>query len=314
VLLAGALLVLPAAAAAQQIGIGTMGQGTLGYSIGAAIAKVIADKSDLRARVQPAAGTSAYLPLLDSGEIDLGIANVMEAREAAAGSGPFAGRKQQNLRVVAVLFPFRVGYFVRKDSGLRTVAELKGKRITYGYTAQLSIKDIADAYLANGGLTPADVTPVMVPNVVRGAQDFIAGRADAAFFAIGAGQVQEANASVGGVRYLAMSDAPGAVAAMRKLVPEAYITTVEPRPGLAGVDEPLKTMAYDYLLLTGHAAKEELVTRLVHLLADNREALVAAFAGFALFEPKRMAKPQPVDYHPGAIAAYRQLGQWPPVP
>jgi TRAP transporter TAXI family solute receptor len=307
-----ALFLLPCVAHAQQIGIGTMGQGTLGYSIGAAIAKVIADKSDLRPRVQPAAGTSAYLPLLNGGEIDFGIANVMEAKEAAAGSGPFAGRRQENLRVVGVLFPFRVGFFVRRDSGLRTVADLKGKRVTYGYTAQLSIKDIADGYLANGGLSPADVTPVLVPNVVRGAQDFIAGKADAAFFAIGAGQVQEANASVGGIRFLQMSDAPAALAAMHKLVPEAYITIVMPRAGLAGVEEPTKTMAYDYLLLTGRHARDETVAKVVDLLAGNREALVEAFAGFALFDPQRMAKRQPVEYHPGAIAAFTKRGQWPP--
>lgn len=304
--------ILPIAAAAQQVGIGTMGQGTLGYSIGAAIAKVIAEKGALQARVQPAGGTSAYLPLLHSGEIDFGIANVVEAKEAARGAGPFAGRRQENLRVVGVLFPFRVGFFVRKDSRLRTVADLKGKRIPHGFTTQLSINEIVDAYLANGGLAIRDVTPVPVPNVVRGAQDFMAGKTDAAFFAIGAGQVQEANASVGGVRFLQMSEAPEAVAAMRKLLPEAYLTTVMPRAGLAGIEEPVVTMAYDYLLLTGKHTKDEIVGKVVDVLADNSQALIDAFAGFALFDPTRMAKPQPVEYHPGAIAALTKRGQWPP--
>ncbi len=310
-LLLFAAAVVPAAALAQ-VGIGTMGQGTLGYSIGAAIAKVITEKGGLQARVQPAGGTSAYLPLLNSGEIDFGIANVIEAKEAARGTGPFADRKQDNLRVVSVLFPFRVGFFVRKDSSLRTVADLKGRRITHGFTAQLSINEIVDAYLTNGGLTIKDVTPVLVPNVVRGAQDFIAGKADAAFFAIGAGQVQEANAAVGGVRYLKLSPAPAAVAAMQKLLPESYLTTVAPRPGLAGIEEPLVTMAYDYLLLTGKHAKDEVVAKVVDLLAENQQALADAFAAFAMFDAARMAKPQPVDYHPGAIAALTKRGQWPP--
>jgi hypothetical protein len=308
----GVWLLAVAPAAAQQLGIGTMGQGTLGYSIGAAIAKVLSEKGGVRASVQPAAGTSAYLPLLNSGEIDIGIANVVEAKEAAAGSGPFAGRKQENLRVVGVLFPFRVGFFVRKDSAMQTVADLKGKRVTYGFTAQVTLKDVSDAYFANGGLTMRDMTPVLVPNVVRGAQDFIAGRADAAFFAIGAGQVQEANASVSGVRFLQMSDAPEAVAAMTKLLPEAYITVVAPRPGLAGIETPTKTMAYDYLLLAGKHVKDEEIGRIVDVLADNKTALAEAFAAFAQFDPQRMAKKQPMDFHPGAVVAYTKRGQWPP--
>ncbi len=307
----GACMAAAAPLSAQQLGIGTMGQGTLGYSIGAAIAKVLAEKGGVRASVQPAAGTSAYLPLIDNGEIDFGIANVVEAKEAAAGSGPFAGRKQDNLRVVGVLFPFRNGFFVRKDSSLKTVADLKGKRITYGYTAQVTIKGIVDAYLANGGLTPADITPVLVPNVVRGAQDFIAGKADAAFFALGAGQVQEAHASVGGIRFLQMSDAPADMAAMKKLLPEAYLMTVEPRPGLAGIETTTRTLAYDYLLLAGKHVKDEVVAQVVEVMLDNKAALAAGMPTFELFDPAQMAKRQPMAHHAGAVAAFTKRGLWP---
>jgi len=307
---AAALAFVPAQA--QQLGIGTMGQGTAGYSMGAAIAKVLADKAGVQARVQPAAGTSSYVPLIDGGEIDLGVANIIEAKEALTGTGAFAGKKQANIRILAVLYPFRSGFFVKKDSAMKTVADLKGMRVPYGYTAQVTLKSVTDAFLANAGLTAADVKPVLVPNVVRGADEFIGGKTDAGFFALGAGKVAEANASVGGIRFLEMDDSPAAVERMQKVLPESYIVTVNPSPALAGVLAPTKLMAYDYVLLAGRHMKDETVAKIVETLAANKAALVESFAGFQGFDAAKMAKKLPVDYHAGAIAAYTKLGHWPP--
>ncbi|MGH7004967.1 MAG: TAXI family TRAP transporter solute-binding subunit, partial [Alphaproteobacteria bacterium] len=219
--IAATMIALAAAPAkSQQLGIGTMGQGTAGYSMGAAIAKVLLEKAKLQSIVQPAGGTSAYVPMIDGGEIDLGVLNIIEAKEALTGTGSFQGRKQANIRIVAVLYPFRSGFFVKKDAPAKTVADLKGLRIPYGYTAQVTLKSVTDAFLANANLTAADVKTVLVPNVIRGTDDFIAEKTDAGFFALGAGKVAEANASVsGGIRFLQMDDSPAAVARMQKVLP-----------------------------------------------------------------------------------------------
>jgi len=176
----------------------------------------------------------------------------------------------------------------------------------------VTLKSVVDALLANPGRTPADVRPVLVPNVIRGTDDFIAEKADAGFFALGAGKVAEANASVGGIRFLQMDDSPGAVERMQKVLPEAYVVTVNPSPALAGVLGPTKLMAYDYVLIAGAHVKDDVVGRVVETLAANKPALVEAFAGYQGFDAAKMAKKLPVDYHPGAIAAYTKLGYWPP--
>jgi hypothetical protein len=309
--LTGAIAAAPASA--QQLGIGTMGQGTAGYSMAAAIAKVLSDKAKLNVRVQPAGGTSQFVPLVDSGELDLGVVNIIEAKEALTGTGAFAGKKQANIRMAAVLYPFRSGMFVRNDSPLKTTADMKGARIAYGYTSQLTLKAITDAYLANGGLTIADAKQVLVPNVLRGADEIVAGRADATIFALGAGKVAEVNATVaGGIRFLQMDDSPEGLARMQKVLPEAYIVTVKPSPALAGIVGDTKTMAYDYVLLAGKHVKNETVAQVVETLASNKAALVENFRAFAGFDPARMAKTLPVEYHPGAIETYTKRGQWPP--
>lgn len=308
---ASALFVCGTATSAEAVRIGTMQQGTSSYSMGSAIARVLAE-AGLEPRVQPAAGSSSYLPLIDMGELDFGIANVIEATQAIGGEGGFKDHQLNKLRVIGVMYPFRVGIFVRDDSGIDSIADLRGKRVTLGYTSQLTINRVVTALLANGGLAESDVEAVMVPTVIRGADAFAAGRADAGFFAIGAGKVSQIDASVGGLRFLPVSDAPEAVAALQRIVPEAYVGTVRPGASMAGVDKTMNGMIYDYLLLAGAHVPDEVVAKVIKALHDNKDQLVASFGGFRGFEPDRMAKELPVKWHDGAKAAYEDLGQWPP--
>ncbi len=295
-------------AVAQQVGIGTMGQGTLGYSMGAAIAKVLSDNK-LGALVQPNSGTSAYLPLLQAGELDLGIANIAETTEAVAGEGSFAGRKLDKLRVVTPLFPFKVGVFVKDSSPIKTIADLKGQALTYGFTAQVTLNRVLNGILATGGLSEKDIKPVMVPNVVRGADDFASSKADAAFFAIGSGKVSEVDASVGGVRFLPVAETPEALAALKKILPEGYITTVQPNGKIAGIKVPTPSVAYDYVLVAGAHVPDDVIAQVVKTLHANKAALVAGLGAFNEFDPNAMHKDIPAEYHAGALAAFKELGQ-----
>ncbi len=299
-----ALLTLAPATQAQQIGIGTMGQGTSGYSIGAAIARVLAQEG-ISALVQPSAGTSAYLPLIDMGELDLGIANAIEVNDAANGTGDFEGRALKNISPAARLYPFRVGIFARDDSGIETVADLAGKSVTYGFTSQLTINRIVTAILAAGGLSPDDIEQNMVPNVIRGADDFVSGRADGAFFAVGSGKVTEVDASVGGLHWLPLPGTPEAEARLQEVVPQAYIDVIQPREGLTGVDSEMPVMAYDYMLVVGAHVPDETVTAIVTALRENKDALVESFAAFRDMDTDAMFVDVGVPYHPGAEKALK---------
>ena len=101
---------------AQPLGLGTSPQGTATYAIGAAVAKVLTEKGNIQTRVQPSSGTGVALTMVNSGEIDVGFSNTLELLEAYSGTGSFEKRANPKLRTVAVLFPFKVGFFVRNDS------------------------------------------------------------------------------------------------------------------------------------------------------------------------------------------------------
>src|SRR3954447_5880796 len=90
------------AVSAQPVGIGTSPQGTLTYTLGSAYAKALQTSAGIQARVQPSTGTGVMVPLVETGELDIGFVNTLELTDAFTGTGSFAGRKLQNLRVVGV--------------------------------------------------------------------------------------------------------------------------------------------------------------------------------------------------------------------
>jgi TRAP transporter TAXI family solute receptor len=297
-----------ASAQAQVLGFGSAPQGSIGYNMSAAIARVMSEQAGIQSRVQPYSGSSAILPLVNSGELDLTVCNVLEIQEAANGEGMYKGRKQPNLRVLGVIFPLYSSIFVRKDSPIKTLADLKGKRLPYGYSSQLTLERIVDAIIATGGLERKDIVPVLVPNVIRGADDFMEGKLDGGFFALGAAKVAEVDKTVGGIRYLPTPDDPAALARMKKLMPYAYVTTVKPSPAFVGLDGPTKLMGYDYLVAVGAHVKDETVYKIAKAMYENKPKLAESLKAFNIWNPQQIHKPMPAPYHPGALKFYKEKG------
>src|SRR4030042_2179240 len=137
---------------AQTIGIMTTPPGAFSHSAGVAIAKVIVEKSGLKATVQPQA-TSPF-GAVDSGVADFTLVNTFDSTFAATGTVLYDGQgAKPNLRVAAILMPYRVALHVRKDSDIRSIRDLKGKRVSSGFHAQKTIGLTIEAHLANAGLT-----------------------------------------------------------------------------------------------------------------------------------------------------------------
>jgi uncharacterized protein len=301
-------LALAGTAAAQPIGIGSSPQGTLTYAVGAAISKALSEAGNLQSRVQPSSGTGVMIPLVNSGEIDMGAANTLELYDAFHGVGTFEGRPNPKLRTMAVVFPIKVGLFVRNDSPIKTVKDMKGKTVAYGFTSQEIIKKTVDAMLATGGLSVNDMRSVLVPNLIRGVDDFMAGRVDTTTFALGSAKVAEADAAVGGIRFVSLENNPTSLAALKKEFPTAYLDKVEPAANLAGVREPIVTMFYDYTIFANADVPAERVKNILRIVAENKDILVPAQPLFKDMQSARLYSHIDVPYHDGAIAYFREKG------
>ena len=93
---------------AQSIGIGTT-KGGATAQISAAISKVVSANSAVQVRPQAMANTQQYIPLVNAGKIELGLANVPQTRYAVSGTGMSEGKPNPDLRMVVTLFTFKTG-------------------------------------------------------------------------------------------------------------------------------------------------------------------------------------------------------------
>ncbi|HEX6001065.1 MAG TPA: TAXI family TRAP transporter solute-binding subunit, partial [Hyphomicrobiaceae bacterium] len=250
----------------------------------------------------------AMVPLVNSGEIDIGFCNVREFYDSYYGVGSSDKRPNKNLRAVSVLFPLTVGMIVRNDSPIKSVKDLKGRSVAYGYQSQEVIRILMDGMLANAGLTVNDMKPVLVPNLIRGMDSLIAGRVEVAFFALGSAKVAEADASVG-IRFLPMDDSPAAVEAMLKVVKVGYVAKVSPAPNLAGVRDTIPVAHYDYVAFANKDVPADRIKTLTKVLAEQKDALAKMMPLFKGFKTERMYSSKlQVPYHEGAVAYFKEKG------
>jgi uncharacterized protein len=304
--LLAALIAAPACA--QTISIVSTPSGSYTNSAGAAMAKVISEKTKMRAVLQ-AQSQQGMIPV-EAGVAEFGMGNAFDMTFYATGTGEYAGQgAKKKVRIAASLIPYRVAFHVRADSDIKTIADVKGKRIAGGFNAQKTIARITEALLATAGLSYKDMVEVLAPNVSRAAEDFTAGKTDVLFFALGSAAVKQAAVTLGGVRVLPTDDSPDARDRMQSVLPGSYVLDVAPGPNLDGVTQPTQVLAFDMVLCTNIEVPERVVYEVTKALYENKPALTASFAAFNLFVPGQMAKPvQDVEFHPGALKYYREIG------
>ena len=193
------LLAMPAAA--QTVSIVTTPAGSYTNSVGAAVAKTIFDKAKVRVVVRPQA--TIGFDEVDSASAEFNVSNSFDSAFFATGTADYEGRgPKPDLRLVGALLPFRVAMHVRANSAIRTMADLKGKRVSSGFLAQKTVGRIIEAHLANAGLRYDDVVKIPAPNIASSTQDFTGGKVDAVYLALGSSVGKQAAATVGGLRVL----------------------------------------------------------------------------------------------------------------
>ena len=294
---------------------GTDPQGTLFYSTGAAIVKVLTQQSDVKSTVQPTGGSSTYIPMINRGQIDFGFSNVGESTWAYAGTGTFDGRPNPNVRLLAITYKIYMALAVANDSPYHSVIDIKGKRIPSKYTAQNIFQILQDAALANGGIHTRDMKGIPTTNSVGGLKMLGQGKTDVGIHATGAGITKQVHAMLvrrGGIRHLPLSPSPEAVARMRTIFPGVGVCALEPRKNWPGIRKPMQVMCYQAFVIVGKHVPDDVVYKVARTMHDNPKALGEGFGALRGFSPSGMNSEHPTPYHPGAIKYYNEIGQWPP--
>jgi uncharacterized protein len=299
----------------QSTTIGSNPAGTVFYAVAAGLAKVISGAGPMQSIVQPYTGTSTFLPLLDSGELDFGIINAVEmnlgyqgpAKLKIGGKNPLP--HAPNARLIMRGSPLYIGLVGKKDGPVKTVHDLKGKRVTGEYPANLAIWYHVYAALASGGLTWDDVKVVPVPAVNEGVDALVQGRADVSAHAIGAAKVREADAAVG-VRQIPIDCTPQGDARVRKAVP-GYSTTTLKAGFSTGIIGDTCVLTFDIYLVGHKALPNEVVQAALKGIWDNVDQLPPLNPQFKDWTRERAASADvTVPYHPAAVQFYREKNLW----
>lgn len=275
--------------------------------IGRTMSAAISETGVMQMRPQELANTADYIPLVNAGEIEFGIANVVQLTYAVTGTGMSEGRPNENLQMVATLMPFRNAYIVRKDSDIQSVADLAGKRVPV--FADRALGDyVTRGYFANADLGLDEADGVAVPNFPRMWSSFAEGSSDVTIVVVGAGNSREFDASFG-IRYLSFDDSPEALERMRGYLPQTYLQEM-PAGSVPGIDEPTNVNVFDYTFFAGADVSEELVYNAVKALWEKEADLLAGGPFWNGFAKENMGKDVGLTYHPGAIKFYKEMGVW----
>lgn len=314
VLAAGAMFAGPALA--ETVSISTLPPGAINNVQAQAIAKAVQEHSDLQMRVVTFNSPGAIMGSTQAGQTNFSFISTDETGAAFDGSPPYDGKAMKDLRIAATIFPFKVGLVVQNDSGIKTIADLKGKRIPTGWQGFQQGIYLLNGMLATGGTDldtlASEGEAVPTANLLRGADDLKAGRIDVTQFAVGAPKMAELDSAIsGGIRFLSLDNTPETAKAMADVRPEYHMAVQKPAPHLAGIHGDTTLMEYAMVVVANQKVPDEIVYELVKTIYENKAALVAGHPSFNAMTQDGLATPQPrVPYHPGAIKFFKEVGIW----
>ena len=295
----------------KTISIATHPKGSLLNFIGGGFAKVITSHTPMKASDRPFTGYMAWVPLMDNGELDMGIVTSPESDTAYMGQGPYK-QPLKNLRVVSVGASVLLSYVVRADSGIKTMAELKGKRVAIDRASYVTKVENETCVQAAGLDLKKDITAVPVAGVAELMYSIMDGRADAGWASVGSSQVKEVSGRVGGVRWLSIAGGPDDAAArlIKEKVAGSRIVQIK-----AGQDPDVKNDAWildtPIYLATHKNFSDEAVYQTLKVALQNQQELVSVHPVFKGWTAKGSVSPDAaIPYHPGAIRYYKEVGLW----
>jgi len=295
-----------AEAAGKRMVFATQEAGSSYHTLGTGFAKMLTEKLDRPVTVQPYGGSTVYLPLVDNGEAALGFISSID------GGAAYTERGLKNLRAVARVMPFSVAFMVRANSGIKKIADLKGKRVIVDYKAMVSMGKVTRAMLASAGLSESDVKAVTVGGLGEGNSALIEDNVDATFVGVGIPLVKKAHSAIpGGVRYVNITGPKGTDEALNSHTRGLYGSTLKPSSNMPEVAEDVRVATFDTFLVTGKDTPEEDVKAVLEALYANFGELQKDYARLRRSSADALSSAtNSMPYHPGAIAFYKSKGLW----
>ncbi|MDR1020682.1 MAG: TAXI family TRAP transporter solute-binding subunit [Synergistaceae bacterium] len=295
---------ITSALAATFINIGTGTTGGTYYPVGAAMAKIWNDNiNDMRANAQSTGGTAQNIQLLAKGETEIGFADGLYYY-AYLGKGAFEGNPQEGLRALLPLYPEPIHFLVPKGSAIKTVADLKGKRVSTGAVGS-GTEMTAKTLLRLAGLDPdRDVRcePLGLSDTASAMADK---HIDAALTvgALGIAGVVEM-CTLGIVEFVDLPD--DLVGKVTEEMPYMNAFTI-PENFYRGQDKPVKTFGSWNVLIVTEKLDDDLAYQMTKALFENKENLTVVSKTMENMAPDNISYIK-IPLHPGAQKYFKEIG------
>jgi TRAP transporter TAXI family solute receptor len=300
-----ALAATPMAARAQDfINVLTGGTSGVYYPLGVALSKIYGEKiQNVRPTVQATKASVENLQLLQQGKGEIAF-TLGDSLDAAWKGDEEAGFKSplKKLRGITAIYPNYVQIVASKDSGIKTLADLKGKRLSVG--APKSGTELnARAILAAAGMTYKDLGKIEYLPFAESVELMKNRQLDAT--------LQSAGLGVASLRDLATSVEITVVEVPAAVVDKAgppFVKVSIPANTYTGQTAAVPAAAVVNYLVTHEGVKEETVYQMTKAVFDSLPDLAAAHAAARSIKLESALEGMPVPLHPGAARYFREKG------
>jgi TRAP transporter TAXI family solute receptor len=286
--------------------------GSSGFNIAIAVGKAFKDKHGTDVRVLPAGNDVARLAPLRGGRAQASMMGV-GVYFAQEGVLEFAVKEwgPQPLRLILASTDCNaVSLGVAKDTGVKEVKDLRGKRVGM-VVGSPALNQNALAVLAFGGLTKNDVKLVEFSSYGAMWKGVLNNEVDAAIASSISGQAKEVEASPRGLMYppAPASDKAG-WARINKISPYYAPHKASCGPGMSA-QNPVELPNYPYPIFMVYASQPaSLVYSLAKSMIVNYDLYKDGAPGAAGLELKRQILSWALPYHEGAVKAFKESGVW----
>lgn len=292
-------------AAQRHLSIATGGTGGVYYPLGGGLAELINKYvPGYRAVAEVTGGSVENLGLVFRGEADIAMAMADTVHQAYHGQGPFRGRSLSALRVLAGLYPNALHVVTLEGTGIRTLADLKGKRVSVG--APGSGTEVSTrALLEANGVTYRDFRPQRL-NFNETTNALRDGHIDAGFISVAPPASAILDLAIAR-RIVLVSATEAEIAAARAREPVYSLYRI--RPGTyPGQDSEILALNTPNVLVSTTGLSDDLAYRIVKSLFEHVEELVAVHPAARETTLEFTLEAAPIPLHPGALRYYRERG------
>jgi uncharacterized protein len=287
----------------DQLLIGTASPGGTYYVYGDGLAKILTRTLDLPVVRLATEGPTQNIELLEAGEAKLGFVTIGIALQAWNGTGVWAGKKPaRSMRAIFPMYDTPFQFLVLQESGIRSIAEMAGKRVGVGPRGGTSA-----AYF------PEFFNTLKVPvNLVFGEWAELAAQVHQRtldVLAVGAGVPFPSFVELESkdkIRYIAF--APEQIATLRLAMPELTPSRI-PAGTYPSLLRHYQTLGLYNFAVAHELLPDDLVYNVVRAVFENHEEMMEAHAAAAATVPANIDRNSFLPLHPGAIRYYRQIGK-----